>query len=714
MSFRLKTVIGIASIQLLLLLLLTWHGLNILQSSNEEELLKRAYSNAKLFATTTQNAVLASDLASLEALLDQVMTNPDVVYARVIGGRMTLAERGDPRVLAKPFRADQRFDDVDDGVFDVFSDIEVADQPFGRVEIGLSVEEMQSVLASARNQLLVFAVITMSLILAFSYLLALYLTRGLDMLKDASRMIASGKFGYQIKVHGRDELARTAIAYNEMSTRLSQLEMERKAAEDRILELNSELEGRVELRTNQLAALNKQLEYQALHDSLTQLPNRSLYYDRLDQAIRIAKRNKTSFTLMTLDLNRFKQINDLMGHHVGDSVLQEAAARMRAVLRQSDTVARIGGDEFTVLLPTATAPDEAIIVAKKILQALTEPMSIEGQSIEIGASIGIALFPAHGEDAASLVRRADSAMYVAKRTHAGFMLYDSTIDAEDAQRLALNLELRHAITHRQLVLHYQPKIDFATHRVAGVEALLRWQHPRLGLIYPDTFIPIAEKNLLMRDMTLLVMELAMSQSEIWRGQGLDLTIAINISALNLQDPTFPTDLAEVMAKHQVDPARFELEVSETAIMTDPLRAVQNITKLHSMGLQILIDDFGTGYSSMAYLKKLLVAKIKIDKSFVIDMHRNQEDEIIVRSTVDLGHNLGLKVIAEGVETQAAWDKLKRLGCDSAQGYFMGKPLPPSELHQWIETSRWGLAAAVEPSDTNQAPAAKRLQTGSKE
>lgn len=714
MSFRLKTVIGIASIQLLLLLLLTWHGLNILQSSNEEELLKRAYSNAKLFATTTQNAVLASDLASLEALLDQVMTNPDVVYARVIGGRMTLAERGDPRVLAKPFRADQRFDHVDDGVFDVFSDIEVADQPFGRVEIGLSVEGMQRVLASARNQLLVFAVITMSLILAFSYLLALYLTRGLDMLKDASRMIASGKFGYQIEVHGRDELAKTAIAYNEMSMRLSQLETEHKAAEDRILELNSELEGRVELRTNQLAALNKQLEYQALHDSLTQLPNRSLYYDRLDQAIRIAKRNKTSFTLMTLDLNRFKQINDLMGHHVGDSVLQEAAARMRAVLRQSDTVARIGGDEFTVLLPTATEPDEAVIVAKKILQALTEPMSIEGQSIEIGASIGIALFPAHGEDAASLVRRADSAMYVAKRTHAGFMVYDSTIDAEDAQRLALNLELRHAITHRQLVLHYQPKIDFATHRVAGVEALLRWQHPRLGLIYPDTFIPIAEKNLLMRDMTLLVMELAMAQSKIWHQQGLDLTIAINISALNLQDPTFPTDLAEVMAKHQVDPAHFELEVSETAIMTDPLRAVQNITKLHSMGLQILIDDFGTGYSSMAYLKKLLVAKIKIDKSFVIDMHRNQEDEIIVRSTVDLGHNLGLKVIAEGVETQAAWDKLKRLGCDSAQGYFLGKPLPPSELRQWIETSRWGLAGAVQPSDTNQAPAAKRLQTGSKE
>lgn len=676
MSFKLKTLVGIVAIQLILLLILTWAALNTLRSSNEEELYKRAYSNARLFATTAQTAVLASDLAGLEALLDQVVENPDVVYARVKGIRITLAESGKPSVLARKFKADSRLDDVDDGIFDVFAEIEVADQSFGRVEIGLSVASLHALLDKSRRQLLGFAIIAITLVALFSYLLTLYLTRGLNALKEASQVIAAGELGHQIPVRGNDELARTAMAYNEMSSRLKSLDLERRAAENQIRQLNAELERRVNLRTTQLAEVNKKLAYQALHDSLTKLPNRTLYHDRLNQTLLIAKRNKTSFTQMTLDLNRFKQINDLMGHHTGDLVLQETAGRLTALLRQSDTVARMGGDEFTVLLPTATTISEAIVVAKKILQSLSEPMLIEGKSLEIGASIGIALFPEHGDEALSLMRRADAAMYIAKRTHAGFVVYDSTLDVEDAERMALHNELRHAITHKELVLHYQPKIEFSTNRVSGVEALVRWQHPRLGLVYPDTFIPLAEKNMMMRELTLVVLDLAMAQSEAWQREGLLLTIAINISAINLQDSAFPDDVAEVMAKYDVSPGNFELEVTETAIMSDPLRAIENITKLNGMGLQISIDDFGTGYSSMAYLRKLLVAKIKIDKSFVIDMHRNHEDEVIVRSTVDLGHNLGLKVIAEGVETQAAWDKLKHLGCDSAQGYFMGKPLRP--------------------------------------
>lgn len=688
MSFRLKTIIGIASIQLVVLFVLLLNGLNTLRSSNEDELLKRAYSNAALVATTTQKAVLASDLAALEATLDQVITNPDVVYARVVGTRVTLAQRGARDALARPFKADQTLSDVDDGVFDVYAEINVAEQTFGRVELGISVGAIQEVLGNARNQLVLFGVLTMGGVMLFSYFLALYLTRGLETLKRASEAIASGELGHQIPVKGQDELASTAQAYNEMSLRLRALDEERRAAEERVMQLNAELEQRVELRTSQLATLNKKLEYQALHDALTQLPNRTLYYDRLHQQVLIARRNRSSFTLMTMDLNRFKQVNDLLGHHNGDLVLQEAAARLRGVLRQSDTVARMGGDEFTLLLPTATAIDEAVIVARKILQSLSEPMLIEGQSLEIGASIGVALFPQHGTDAHALMRHSDSAMYVSKRTHSGFTVYDATLDAEDAERLTLHMELRQALSHKQFVLHFQPKVEFASNCISGVEALVRWQHPHLGLIYPDVFLPIAEKNMMMREMTLLVLDLAMHQSELWQAQGLDLAIAINISATNLQDSAFPDDVAAALARRKVNPKKFELEVTETAIMSDPLRAIENITRLNHMGLQIAIDDFGTGYSSMAYLRKLLVSKIKIDKSFVIDMHRNHEDEVIVRSTVDLGHNLGLKVVAEGVETQAAWDKLKHLGCDSAQGYFMGKPVPAEELEKWLMTSRW--------------------------
>ena len=494
-------------------------------------------------------------------------------------------------------------------------------------------------------------------------------------------------------VRGTDELAQTAAAFNDMSSKLAVLDEEHRRAENEIKLLNAELEVRVELRTTQLASLNKKLEHQSLHDALTLLPNRTLYHDRLDQAILLARRNRETFALMALDLDRFKQINDSLGHHAGDLVLQETAERLMSMLRQSDTVARMGGDEFALLFPATGSADEAAVVAKKILLVLNEPLVIDGRSIDIGASIGIALFPQHGDDAATLVRRSDSAMYAAKRSQSGYVLYDSSLDAEDAERLTLHMDLRHAISNHELVLHYQPKIEFSTQRVSGVEALVRWQHPRLGLIFPDAFIPIAEKTGMMKPFTLAVIELALAQSSLWSKAGIDLTIAINISATNLQDPQFPADMAAMLAKYQVLPANIELEVTETAIMSEPLKAIENIKKLSGMGLQIAIDDFGTGYSSMAYLRKLLVAKIKIDKSFVMDMQNNKNDEVIVRSTVDLGHNLGLTVVAEGVETQGAWDKLKELGCDSAQGYFMGRPTPAAELEQWIKQSPWGLTSA---------------------
>jgi len=444
----------------------------------------------------------------------------------------------------------------------------------------------------------------------------------------------------------------------------------------------------------------RSLQHQAMFDSLTNLPNRALFADRLQQAILVGRREKESFALIAMDLDRFKEINDTLGHHMGDEVLVQVASRTRACLRESDTVARMGGDEFTLLLPTVTQIEGAEAVAKKILTAFKEPLDIGGKHLDIGASLGIVMFPQHGEDADKLLREADVAMYNAKRSHGGFKVYSPELDQNADDRLTLQADLRRAIANTELVLHYQPKIDFHTDRISGVEALVRWQHPTRGLIYPDKFIPLAETNGLIKPLTYAVLRMALRQCEIWDKAGLPFSVAVNISAINIQDSEFPDQVAALLKETTVPATRLELEVTETAVMTEPVRAVECIKKLRVLGVQVAIDDFGTGYSSMAYLKELLVAKIKIDKSFVKDMAANHHDAVIVRSTVELGHNLGMKVIAEGVENQVVWDKLKALGCDSAQGYYMGRPVAADKFTEWLRHSRWGLAQGAGGTTAN--------------
>ena len=465
---------------------------------------------------------------------------------------------------------------------------------------------------------------------------------------------------------------------------------ERKQAEEAVQKLNQDLERRVETRTQELAIANEELSYQALHDSLTDIPNRTLLHDRLQQAILTAKREHKSVALMMMDLDRFKEINDTMGHHSGDLVLQTVATRLRGILRQSDTVARLGGDEFAMVLPGITDTAAAIQAAQKILNAVQQPLMLEGCNIDIGASLGIALYPDHGEEFGPLMQRADVAMYAAKRGKSGYGLYDAEADRYSVDRLALQSELRHAIEHDELVLYYQPKIDFNSGHIDGLEALVRWQHPRHGLMFPDDFIPLAERTGLIKPLTQWVMHEALRQCCIWHGDGLPLTIAVNISAANLQDPQFPELVGAALAKTGAKAAWLELEITETAIMNEPVVAMEAIGKLNSMGVQLAIDDFGTGYSSMAYLKKLLVAKIKIDKSFVMGMNDNNNDAVIVSSLIGLGHNLGLSVVAEGVESTEVWDQLKQLGCDSAQGYNMSHPIPQDKLTDWLKESPWGL------------------------
>lgn len=432
------------------------------------------------------------------------------------------------------------------------------------------------------------------------------------------------------------------------------------------------------------------LEYQALHDALTDLPNRTLLYDRLQQAILSGHRQSRPLALLLMDLDRFKDVNDTLGHHYGDILLQQVGERLRGVLRESDTVARLGGDEFAILLSALADVKDIPLVAGKILQALEAPFILEGHLLDIGASIGIALFPDHGEYADLLIQRADVAMYLAKQAGGGYAVYSSEQDQNSPRRLALRGELRHAIENGDLFLLYQPKINLQTSRVIGVEALVRWRHPRLGTIPPDQFIPLAEHTGLIKPLTLWVLNAALSQCRAWREAGAELAVAVNLSARNLQDPQVSDQIADLLETWSIPPQMLELEITESVIMADPARAMEILTRLSKKGVRLSIDDFGTGYSSLGYLKKLPVDEIKIDKSFVKEMAVDGDDTVIVRSIVDLAHNLGLQVIAEGVEDQETWDALVILGSDAAQGYFMSRPIPADELGRWLKASPWHL------------------------
>ena len=452
---------------------------------------------------------------------------------------------------------------------------------------------------------------------------------------------------------------------------------------------------RAEIQAKEQALLEAQdigsaMRHQAMHDGLTNLPNRILLHDRLQQALLIGLREKKMLALIMMDLDQFKIINDTLGHHTGDIVLQQVAMRLQQVLRGSDTIARLGGDEFAILLTAVTGQAGVVIAAQKIMEAIHQPLKIEERVLHVAASLGIALFPEHGNQPEKLLRCADVAMYGAKRAKSGFAIYDVEQDAQNTKQNFLQNDLQVAIEENQFILHYQPKIDLASNRICGVEALIRWQHPTEGLIFPDSFIPILEQNGLIKPLTRIVLKMALQQLTEWQQQGRILPIAINISAINLQDPSFPDQVLEIMHNFNVQPTLLEMEITETALMQSPLQAIETVKKLCDIGIVISIDDFGTGYSSMAYLKKLVVAKIKVDKSFVIDMIKNENDNIIVRSTIDLAHNLGLTVVAEGVETAEAFERLKSLGCDTAQGYHMGRPLSVDKLNEWLEKSDWGL------------------------
>ena len=431
------------------------------------------------------------------------------------------------------------------------------------------------------------------------------------------------------------------------------------------------------------AALSMEREHEALHDSLTGLPNRTLLVDRIQDAIDSSRSTGKPVALFLLDLDRFKEVNDTLGHGAGDRLLQLVAARLEAALRPGDVVARLGGDEFAVLLPTVRHAQAATEVAERTRAALVEPFRIDGFVIGPEASIGVALVPDHAADADTLMQRADVAMYLAKASRRGVEVYAADRDRNSASRLGLLSELRIALDAGQIELHYQPKATLPGGSVNGVEALVRWRHPERGMVPPDEFIPLAEQSGLMPQLTRYVLEHALAQVSTWILQGLDVQVAVNVSMRDLHDESFVGFLESRLTGYAVPGHRLVLEITEGTLMADADRVSSILEELNELGVSISLDDFGTGYSSLVHLRRLPVSEIKIDRSFVMRMDVDVDDATIVRSIIELGDALGLRVVAEGVETETAWTELARMGCGYAQGWFLSKALPALEATAWL-------------------------------
>src|SRR5579862_781524 len=429
----------------------------------------------------------------------------------------------------------------------------------------------------------------------------------------------------------------------------------------------------------------EELRRRATTDELTGLANRELFTTVVQEKIASANDSAESFAVMLLDLDRFKEVNDTLGHHYGDVLLRDLSPRLKECVGPNGLVARLGGDEFAVL-PEADPNDPEALkqAAEKLLECVREPVVVDELTLGIGASVGISRFPDDGEDVHDMLRRADVAMYSAKEDHAGWKLYENRLDRYSLRRFTVLNEFRRALEEEQFVLHYQPVVEIDGSSVRGAEALVRWEHPELGMVPPNDFIPIAEQTGLIGSLTHYVLERAVAECKGWRSSGRELSVAVNLSVRDLLDLDLPGQVASVLTAHRLPAEALHLEITESMIMSDPDRALETVQHLRDLGVRISVDDFGTGYSSLANLKRLPISELKIDRSFISSLPHDESDLIIVGSTINLGHDLRLNVIAEGVEDEITLKRLANLGCDLAQGYFFGRPLPSQEFVRLVD------------------------------
>jgi diguanylate cyclase (GGDEF)-like protein len=514
------------------------------------------------------------------------------------------------------------------------------------------------------RQLLVIALLSLVVSLAGAVWLSRNVTHPVALLAQAARRIEAGDYRDEVDIRHHDELGDLAGVFNNMQLGIARRE--------------------------------EQIAYQAFHDTLTGLPNRASLQKRLAESLEKARHSRQPLSLMMLDIDRFKEINDTMGHATGDMLLIEVGRRLRATLRPGDILARFGGDEFVAVLHDIDGA-EMDTLAERIAAIVSLPLRAGSMELVLDASIGLAQFPQHGERAEELLRRADIAMYDAKQSHKPFKFYEEGRDAVHLYRLSLLNDLRRAIGNEELELYYQPSVGLQQRKDHHVEALLRWTHPQHGAISPSDFIPLAEQSGLIRTITDWVLHEAIKQCAAWSDMGLDVGVAINLSAVDLSSGYLPDLLAMHLGRYGVEPQRITLEITETAVMRDAANSLEVLNRLKACGVQLAIDDFGTGYSSLSHLKRLPVDVLKIDKSFVMDMARDEDDAVIVRSTIELAHNMGLRVVAEGVENKESLAMLTELKCDSVQGYLISLPLALEQATQWLRQATPSASVSVFPA-----------------
>jgi diguanylate cyclase (GGDEF)-like protein len=507
-----------------------------------------------------------------------------------------------------------------------------------------------------QRQLLLISLLAVFVSIVASVLIARSIARPVRDLARVARRIAAGNYSALPPTTRADEIGSLAAAFRTMQNGLV-------ARETRIMDL-------------------------AYRDTLTGLPNRALYADRLDNALAYALRMKTTVAVLLMDLDHFKYVNDTLGHPIGDLLLREVAARLQRVVEHPiDTVARLGGDEFAILLPGDTV-DDARRIAGEMVRSLEAPMTLDGHVVDVRASVGIAAYPEHGSQSATLLRRADVAMYEAKRSGMPMAVWDDRYERHSSERLSLMSDLRQAVDADELALVFQPKVMLRAGGQYHAEALARWRHPARGLVTPIEFIPFAEQTGYIREITKWVLRRAIAQCAAWRGEGLAMNVSINLSARDLMDTELPGRFAALLERYDCAAGWITLEITESAILDDPGHAIENLRGLHALGCRVSIDDYGTGYSSLAYLRRLPLHELKIDKTFITGMARDASDAVIVRSTIELAHNMGLVVVAEGVEDEAALDQLRAFGCDAVQGYFLSRPMAATEIPAWMRGSAW--------------------------
>jgi diguanylate cyclase (GGDEF)-like protein len=603
---------------------------------------------------------LARDLRQLTELeVSFALDNPD--GWRVLASTLDVAHQ-QSLVAGMPHRSDEvaRLVVNIGGVDNQALVIPLADTDQARI-VAVLHRSLASALAAferLRNTLIVLAALSLVMSIIGSIAVARSITRPLEILAVAAARIEQGDYVEPVNVQRADEIGVLASSLNHMRGGIAE-------RESRILKL-------------------------AYEDPLTDLANRSRFSKELAQAIDEASQDKRHLAILMMDLDRFKYINDTLGHGVGDHVLREVSLRLERTVANAECIARLGGDEFAILIKRVfmkhDGTPDCSDTAREIIAALEAPFLYEDQLLDVGTSIGVAHYPEHGRDVQTLVRNADIAMYEAKRNKTGYAVYDPHYDTSQQEHLSLLGELRRAVERNELRLHYQPKVSMHSANISAVEALIRWEHPTRGLVPPAMFVPFAEHTGYIKLLTRWVIREAMRQCGEWLRAGLRLQISVNISARDLMNRELPAEVAALLDEHDVPPGLLCLEITESGFMEDPGHAQKVLDRLAELGVRLSIDDYGTGYSSLSYIMKLPVQELKIDQSFISRMVADEEISTIVRSTIDLGHNLGLKVVAEGVEDLSVWNMLRTLGCDDAQGFFMSRPLPPDALAAWIRAN----------------------------